>query len=266
MSEIRANSITNAAGTGAPDLPNGLAVADGTAAAPSITNTGDTDTGIYFPSANTVAVSTGGALRAYVDSGGLYVTGQLIDITGNLATLRLINNGGLSGYTLLEMTGNGTAQILVANDAFTTGELSFALGGNVRFRMGGAGQFGVAGGNYGTSGQVLTSGGSSAAPSWAAAPAPTTAQVGTATAGFAWGDLGSYAFLRNLTTAPVLAGGTVVASGSNLRSAGLSGVGAGTASMSSGNPSPTGTWRAMGNAEYNATGPVQSSTLWLRIA
>jgi hypothetical protein len=135
-----------------------------------------------------------------------------------------------------------------------------------RVRIGTAGQIGIGGANYGTSGQVLTSGGSGAAPSWAAAPAPTTAQVGTATAGFAWGDLGSYAFLRNLTTATVLAGGTVVSSGSNLRSAGLSGVGAGTASMSSGNPSPTGTWRAMGNAEYSATGPVQSSTLWLRIA
>ena len=36
-----------------------------------------------------------------------------------------------------------------------------------RFRIGSAGQLGVAGANYGTSGQVLTSGGASAAPSWA---------------------------------------------------------------------------------------------------
>jgi len=35
-----------------------------------------------------------------------------------------------------------------------------------RFRVGSAGQLGVAGANYGTSGQVLTSGGSGAAPSW----------------------------------------------------------------------------------------------------
>ena len=35
-----------------------------------------------------------------------------------------------------------------------------------RFRVGSAGQLGVAGANYGTSGQVLTSGGASAAPSW----------------------------------------------------------------------------------------------------
>lgn len=36
-----------------------------------------------------------------------------------------------------------------------------------RFRIGAAGQFGIGGANYGASGQVLTSGGSGAAPSWA---------------------------------------------------------------------------------------------------
>jgi hypothetical protein len=40
--------------------------------------------------------------------------------------------------------------------------------GNPRGVFGPSGQFGVAGANYGTSGQVLTSGGSGAAPTWAA--------------------------------------------------------------------------------------------------
>jgi hypothetical protein len=35
-----------------------------------------------------------------------------------------------------------------------------------RFRIGSAGQLGIGGATYGTSGQVLTSGGASAAPSW----------------------------------------------------------------------------------------------------
>ena len=39
-----------------------------------------------------------------------------------------------------------------------------------RIRIGSSGQLGIAGANYGTSGQVLTSGGASAAPSWAAVP------------------------------------------------------------------------------------------------
>ena len=42
----------------------------GTAAAPSITATGDTNTGVFFPAADTVGISTGGTERARVDSSG----------------------------------------------------------------------------------------------------------------------------------------------------------------------------------------------------
>jgi len=41
-----------------------------------------------------------------------------------------------------------------------------------RFRIGSAGQLGIGGATYGTSGQFLTSGGASAAPTWSAAPSP----------------------------------------------------------------------------------------------
>lgn len=77
----------------------GVVVAAGTAAAPSITTTGDTNTGIFFPAADTVAI-----------------------------------------------TAAGTED----------------------FRIGPSGQIGLQGANYGTSGQVLTSNGSGAAPSWQA--------------------------------------------------------------------------------------------------
>jgi hypothetical protein len=97
MSEIRTNSITNGAGTGAPNFPNGLSVANGSAAAPSITNIDDLNTGVFFPAADTIA---------------------------------------------------------------------FTEGGVERLRIADAGQIGIGGANYGTSGQVLTSGGSGAAPSW----------------------------------------------------------------------------------------------------
>jgi len=45
-------------------------VAAGTAAAPSISPTGDTNTGLYFPAADQVAISTGGAQRVIVDASG----------------------------------------------------------------------------------------------------------------------------------------------------------------------------------------------------
>ena len=51
--------------------------ADGTVSLPSITNIGDTNTGIFFPAADTVAVAVGGVEIARVDSGGLDVVGTV---------------------------------------------------------------------------------------------------------------------------------------------------------------------------------------------
>jgi len=45
--------------------------------------------------------------------------------------------------------------------------VAIATGGTEKVRVASAGQIGIGGANYGTSGQVLTSGGSAAAPSWA---------------------------------------------------------------------------------------------------
>ena len=59
-----------------------------------------------------------------------------------------------------------------------------------RFRVGSAGQLGIGGATYGTSGQVLTSGGGSAAPTWAdAAGGGATPTVKTANYTAASGDL-----------------------------------------------------------------------------
>ena len=69
----------------------------------------------------------------------------------------------------------GNAWASIHNDgASGTSELEFwtlPSGGSIteRLRIGSAGQFGIGGANYGTSGQVLKSGGASAAPSWGAA-------------------------------------------------------------------------------------------------
>lgn len=53
--------------------------------------------------------------------------------------------------------------------------IGFATNGTERFRVGDSGQLGIGGATYGTSGQVLTSGGASAAPSWATPATPSTA-------------------------------------------------------------------------------------------
>ncbi len=53
-----------------------IRVPDGTAAAPSITNTGDEDTGIFFNTANELSFLTGGTDRAQIDTNGLHILSQ----------------------------------------------------------------------------------------------------------------------------------------------------------------------------------------------
>lgn len=188
MSEVRANSITNAAGTGAPDFPNGLTTAsgvsfpDGTSAAPSITNTDDTNTGVFFPAADTVAVATGGSERVRVDSSGNVGIGTAspthnagtgtvvahINGAGTQAAVLHLTNGttgatGIDGFMLTRWNDNVNYVWTYENEpiAFGTNNLE-------RFRIGSAGQLsvGATGADYGTSGQALVSGGSGAAPSW----------------------------------------------------------------------------------------------------
>lgn len=49
---------------------NQVAIAAGTAAAPTLIPTGDTNTGMWFPAADTIAASTGGSERMRIDSSG----------------------------------------------------------------------------------------------------------------------------------------------------------------------------------------------------
>jgi hypothetical protein len=96
-------------------------------------------------------------------------------------------------------------------------------------------------------------------------PAPTSAQVGTATAGLAAGSVGSYALLNSLSVATRSSGAAVA--GSNLRFANTYAEGA---TVGYSTETPSGTWRLMGNtgnydATFTSTFNVQAS-LWLRIS
>ena len=78
----------------------------GSVTVPALTTTGDTNTGVYYPAADTVAVTTGGAERLRVDSSGnvgiaTVSPGQKLDVTGNI-------NG--SGF-LRSTSGGQTTQI-----------------------------------------------------------------------------------------------------------------------------------------------------------
>ena len=60
--KVTPQALVQAGATGAT-----LALADGAAATPSLTNTGDENTGIFFPAADTIAASTGGVERMRID-------------------------------------------------------------------------------------------------------------------------------------------------------------------------------------------------------
>lgn len=49
--------------------------ADGSASAPTIAHSGDTNTGVFFPAADTVAITTAGSERARIDSSGNIIVG-----------------------------------------------------------------------------------------------------------------------------------------------------------------------------------------------
>ena len=90
-------------------MTGALGVTAGTAAAPSIFVSGDTNTGIYSPGADQVAISTGGSGRLFVDASGRIALGgatvtdsNLLNIQGSTAT----HNVGV----VLNKT-NGTAQV-----------------------------------------------------------------------------------------------------------------------------------------------------------
>jgi len=71
-------------------------VAAGSTAAPSITPTGDSDTGIFFPAADTVAGGEGGSEAARIDSSGRLLLGTTSAISGDTKTLEIVNASGSS--------------------------------------------------------------------------------------------------------------------------------------------------------------------------
>jgi hypothetical protein len=65
----------------------------GTVSAPAITTTGDTNTGVYFPAADTVGITAGGTQRGAFSATGLAVTGTITS-TGNVTVTGASSTGG----------------------------------------------------------------------------------------------------------------------------------------------------------------------------
>jgi hypothetical protein len=102
--------------------------ADGSASTPSITNDGDTNTGIFFPAADTVAISAGGTNKAQFGTGSATIDGLTVGRgAGAVATNTAVGASALAAVT------TGGSLVAVGSDAgkaLTTGADSVAVGAN----------------------------------------------------------------------------------------------------------------------------------------
>jgi len=87
-------------------------VAAGSTSAPSITPTGDSNTGIFFPSADTIAFGEGGAEALRIDSSGNVGIGtaNLSSISANVANLTLGSRTSATSGGIIYQTTGATAK------------------------------------------------------------------------------------------------------------------------------------------------------------
>ena len=111
---------------------------------------------LYTSNTERLRISSGGD----VVIGGTTTSGKFTVYDAN-ASIRASSSAGPS----IRMY----AGLVAIVETTTNDDILFRVNGTERFRFATAGQLGIGGANYGTSGQVLTSGGPSAAPTWATA-------------------------------------------------------------------------------------------------
>lgn len=112
-----ASGTLNASGT-ANEVPVG------SASAPAIYPTGDTNTGIFFPAADTIAFTEGGAEAARFDSSG----NALFGTTTNANNSRIVSNGVVQSTTGGFRFPDGTTQTTAAVAPTTAAVLTATAG------------------------------------------------------------------------------------------------------------------------------------------
>jgi hypothetical protein len=150
VGSVSGTSITNSGVT---------AVAAGSASAPSITPTGDSNTGIFFPSADTIAFAEGGVEALRITSASRVGLGTNIpdSYDSGARTLVIDESGSLAGMTIRSSTQGAVyfADGLTGNEAYrgrieyshstdalnfgtagTGSKLSLTSGGNVEIANG----------------------------------------------------------------------------------------------------------------------------------
>jgi hypothetical protein len=161
-----------------------------TSAAPPLSWSGDTNTGIYRPAADTLALVTGGSDRLRIGSTGIVNVGGAVVIGSGDATtsvagsiLRGPSSAGtnIAGGDIEIQAGNGTGTggsgniVLKTADVGSSGSTANTLTQRLLITPKGGFSFGGGATSYGTAGQVLKSNGD-APPTFGSAITSATAQ------------------------------------------------------------------------------------------
>jgi len=134
--------------------------ADGSASAPSITNTGDVNTGMYFPAADRLGLSTAGTERVVLNAAhmGLETDGVYIQVAGSSNNFWAIgstggnNAPGTASTTLAFHHYNGSAW---NNEIEFDASGNITLDGNLKVASGKGIDFSATGNISGTSSELL---------------------------------------------------------------------------------------------------------------
>lgn len=134
---LRLNGETNVADVGTRTLVGGsalgtptwslggsagiAALGDGAVGAPALTNTGDLDTGVFFPADNQVALTTGGTQRLLASSAGVSVNANVLSTTTSL-NMKASSGDGLTIFST-DVVGLEATNLGIAHDGIYTAQL-----------------------------------------------------------------------------------------------------------------------------------------------
>ena len=123
-------------------LAKALYLADGAVATPSVTNTGDVNTGIYFPAADTVGITTGGVEQFRFGSNPVSPGSKNLLINGDMFVSQrgaLTGVGGSNAYVSADMwelrRAAGTEQARVSTSVETLSKANSILVGGHRYAL-----------------------------------------------------------------------------------------------------------------------------------
>jgi hypothetical protein len=110
------DAITLTSAGAASFVTSPMTIQGGSAAAPSLTFSGDTNTGIFSPAADTIAFSEGGVESMRIDASGNLLIGRTtqwdgeeLGITGSASSMRFLYARSTSAGHYLSLGTNGTA-------------------------------------------------------------------------------------------------------------------------------------------------------------